>query len=261
MKTRTILFDLDDTLMPEMASEEAAMAAACAFAQDRCGVAPDALMKALERRAEEEWAAFEPCRYGDHIGMAWWEAMWATFDGPDEELAKLKEWAPGYRHRAWTRALADLGVNDEALADDLLRKYQQERRNRFEPLDDAAEVLEDLKADFQLGLLTNGAPDVQRAKLEGSGLAGYFDDVLVCGDIRVGKPDPKPFAVVLERMGAARETSVMVGNSLTSAVMGAANAGVRSIWLNLDGSWERPDLDVAPDVEIKSLGEIRRVLE
>ena len=61
-------------------------------------------------------------------------------------------------------------------------------------------------------------------------------------------------------MSASASTTAMVGNSLTSDVQGALNAGVQAIWLNLDGSWAREDLDIRPDVEIKTLGEIRGVL-
>ena len=193
MKTKTILFDLDDTLMAEMQPEEDSFRAACAFAADRCGVDADAFRSAIERRAEELWAGFEPCRYADFIGMAWWEALWATFEGEAEQLAELREWAPGYRRQAWSRALADVGVDDEALAGEIGATYQRERAMRHNPYDDAAEVLDDLRRDFQLGMLTNGAPDVQRTKIAGSGLARYFDEILVTGDIGIGKPDPKPF--------------------------------------------------------------------
>lgn len=261
MKTTTILFDLDDTLVPEMAPEEESFRAACALAAGRFGADAGALHQAIERHAEEQWAGFEPCRYGDLIGMAWWEALWATFEGPGEELAALRAWAPSYRQQTWTRALADVGVHDAAFAAEISDVYQRERSQRHRPYEDAAGVLEDLKRDCRLGILTNGAPDVQRTKLAGSGLAPYFDALLVTGDIGIGKPDPKPFEVILDRLDASAETSVMVGNSLTSDVLGARNAGVRSIWLDLDGSWARPELGITPDVEIRTLGEIRRVLE
>ncbi len=261
MKTRVILFDLDDTLMPEMESEEAAMAAACEYARARSGADPERLRRAIERRAEEEWSAFALCRYAESVGMAWWEALWSTFEGPGEKWAALRAWAPEYRRRTWTRALADAGAADDALALEVEQVYLRERRRRHGPFPDAAAVLEDLRRDFPLGLLTNGAPDVQRTKLAGSGLAPYFDEVLITGDIGVGKPDPEPFRILLDRLNAPAAAAVMVGNSLTSDVLGARNAGVRSIWLNLDGSWARPDLRIAPDVEIHSLSEIRGVLE
>jgi len=82
--------------------------------------------------------------------------------------------------------------------------------------------------------------------------------VLVTGDIGIGKPDPRPFEVILSRMRANASDAVMVGNSLSSDVQGAINAGVRSIWLNLDGSWAEEG--ITPDVEIGSLKELRAVL-
>ena len=244
--------------MPEMSSEREAFFAAYALAEERSGVDPEALDRAVSARADELWRACETHGFCECIGMAWWEGLWATFAGDDPHFAALREWAPGYRRGTWTNALSDVGVDDRALADELANRYRQERAKRHVPLDDAAGVLESLQEEFALGLLTNGAPDVQRTKLRGAGLACYFDEVLVTGDIGIGKPDPRPFEVILSRMRANASDAVMVGNSLSSDVQGAINADVRSIWLNLDGSWAEEG--VTPDVEIGSLKELRAVL-
>lgn len=259
MNTSAILFDLDDTLMPEMSSEREAFLATYASAQERFEVDPEALDRAVSARAEELWRSCEAHRFCDGIGMAWWEGLWATFAGEDSHFALLRAWAPGYRHGTWARALGDVGIDDRALADELSDRYRQERGKRHVPFDDAAGVLESLREDFALGLLTNGAPDVQRTKLRGSGLGHYFREVLVTGDIGIGKPDPRPFEVILARLGVKASDAVMVGNSLSSDVQGAINAGVRSVWLNLDGSWAEEG--IRPDVEIGSLDEIRAVLD
>ena len=257
MTISAILFDLDDTLMPEMAPEEESFLAACALVQERGGD-PKQLYAAVDRHASAAWEAFEANPFCECIGMAWWEGLWATFEGRDLNYKLLRDWAPTYRRQAWTQALADVGIDDEDLALRLSSRYQEERAWRHVPYPDAAEVLEDLRSDSKLGMLTNGASDVQWTKLDGSGLRPYFDEVLVTGDIGVGKPDPKPFEVLLGRLGVEAKEAAMVGNSLTSDVQGALNAGVKSIWLNLDGSWAVDG--ITPDVEIRSLGEIREAI-
>ena len=254
MTISTILFDLDDTLMPEMAPEEESFLAACALVGERDGD-PKRLYAAVDRHGSAIWEAFEANPFCECIGMAWWEGLWATFEGRDPHYKLLRDWAPAYRQQVWTQALTDLEIDDPDFALQLSNRYQEERAKRHTPYPDAAEVLEDLRKDFKLGMLTNGASDVQRTKLDGSGLKPYFEAVLVTGDIGIGKPDPKPFEVLLERLGVEAREAAMVGNSLTSDVQGALNAGVKSIWLNLDDSWAEDG--ITPDVEIGSLGEIR----
>jgi len=257
MPISTILFDLDDTLMPEMAPEEEAFHIACALVEER-GADPEQLYAAVDRHGSAIWGAFEANPFCECIGMAWWEGLWATFEGRDPHYQLLREWAPTYRQQVWTRALTDVGIEDPELARQLLGRYQEERAKRHAPFPDASEVLEDLRKDFKLGMLTNGASDVQWTKLDGAGLRSYFDEVVVTGDIGVGKPDPKPFEVILSRLGVQAKEAAMVGNSLTSDVQGALNAGVKSVWLNLDDSWAVGG--ITPDVEIRSLGEIRQVV-
>ena len=259
MKISAILFDLDDTLMSECPAEDEAFVAACELARERYDLDPDALHKAVRSHAEELWQTGEWFEFGDSIGMASWEAMWASFEGDDPRLAELKKWALEYRPKAWNLALADFDIDDAAFANELLERYQHERHMRHKPFDDAAELLEDLRGEFKLGLLTNGAPDVQQTKLDGSGLEPYFDAVVITGKIGIGKPDPRPFEIVLEQLDVPASEAVMVGNSMVSDVLGAHNAGVKSIWLNLDGTWAVDG--ITPDVEIHSLKELRPALE
>ena len=110
------------------------------------------------------------------------------------------------------------------------------------------------RATHRLGLVTNGASCLQREKLEGAGLAGCFDAVVVSGDIGIGKPDAAPYARALELLGARPEDATMVGDSLANDVDGALAAGLRAVWLNRGGRERppgRPGL-----VEIASLTEL-----
>ena len=258
-KITTIFFDLDDTLMVEMASEEAAFLAACATAQKHRGVDPARLYQAVRTRAEELWRASGAHEYGDRIGFVWWEGMWSTFEGRAPELKALREWRPTYHHEAWNLALADLGVDDPSLADELSNLYQRERMKRHVVFDETKEVLEDLRPDFRLAMLTNGAEDIQQRKIDGSGLAGYFEEILITGAVGIGKPDTRPFQILFKRMGVNARETAMVGDSLSSDVKGALNAGALAVWLNRDGSPAGEGF--APDVEIRTLGQLRGALE
>ena len=53
MALKAILFDLDDTLVVEVASAEAAFLATCALAQERYGVDAEALCQTVRGQARE----------------------------------------------------------------------------------------------------------------------------------------------------------------------------------------------------------------
>ena len=105
-------------------------------------------------------------------------------------------------------------------------------------------------------MLTNGAPDLQREKIEGAGIARYFDDIVISGDVGVGKPNPRIYEIMLSRLKATLHQTVMIGNSLTSDVAGPQGLGMKAVWLNRAGDARRDD--VVPDLEVSNLHEFRR---
>lgn len=91
-----------------------------------------------------------------------------------------------------------------------------------EPPADAAATLDRLAEHHALGVLTNGPPEWQRAKLRESGLSGYFDAVVASYEAGAHKPDPEPFDLAELRIPA--DEHVMVGDSAAD-VEGARAAG------------------------------------
>ena len=102
------------------------------------------------------------------------------------------------------------------------------------------------------GLLANGPPDIQGRKLDGTGLAGCFDAVVISGDSRVGKPSPAAFDVALAALGVRPDEAVMVGDR-ERGVQGALAAGIRPVWVAADRPAPEPDRgDTIPS--IRALG-------
>ena len=116
MPITAVLFDLDETLVMEQASNEAAFLATCELARRRYGIDPQALTQSVRQRARELWRASPTIDYCLSIGISSWEGLWARFLGDDPGLRALREWAPAYRLEAWSGALADHRVHDAALA-------------------------------------------------------------------------------------------------------------------------------------------------
>ena len=258
MATTHVLFDLDDTLVAEESSAEAAFLATCEHARERYGVDPHALHQAVRSRAREVWFAAPTITYCRDIGIASWEGLWALFHGDDPNLEALRRWAPAYRREAWSRALEDFGVRDAAFAERLAAIFPVERRARHVVFPDVEETLKELRGTWGLAILTNGTPGLQREKIAGSGLAHYFDAITVAGEVGVGKPDARVFAAALEAVGGTPDKAVMIGDSLRRDIQGAQRAGLRGFWLNRTG--REGELDMRPDAQMANLGELPDLL-
>lgn len=258
MPIRSILFDLDDTLVVEGAAADAAFLATCERADEKHGIDPEALHQSVRYHARELWRASTTITYCRAIGISSWEGLWARFFGSDPNLKRLRAWAPTYRRKAWFSALADHGVSDLSFAEELSATFLLERRARHTLFSDVEDSLTHFREIYQLALVTNGAPDLQREKVQGANLAQYFNTILISGEVGVGKPDCRIFGLALNALAASPSETAMVGDSLTRDILGAQRAGLKGIWLNRSGS-EAAD-QVTPDVQITSLSQLHKRL-
>jgi putative hydrolase of the HAD superfamily len=237
-----VLFDLDDTLIVE---EEVARATLRQVAglghQD-----PKRFEEVALRCARQAWRSGPHFALCVDLGIASWEGLWATFEGGHPILEDLKAWVPGYRSGVWRAVLAELGLEDPELAAAMAQDYISTQRRGHSLIEGAADVVRGLSGTRRIGLLTNGPADIQRLKFESTGLAGYFDTVVISGETGMGKPDPAVFAYALEQLQAAAAASVMVGDSWERDVLGALGAGMAAVWI-ADG---RPLPDELPNVTV-----------
>ncbi|WP_405523580.1 HAD-IA family hydrolase [Streptomyces canus] len=99
--------------------------------------------------------------------------------------------------------------------------------------------LDELRATgWRVGVATNGAADIQRAKLRTTGIAERVDGVFVSEDADARKPQPRHFALAAARCGAALgDGGWMVGDNPVNDIGGGRSAGLRTIWIGNDGSW------------------------
>jgi putative hydrolase of the HAD superfamily len=142
---------------------------------------------------------------------------------------------------------------------ELSEKYIQERQHRHVVYEDVVPTLRYLKENYRLGLLTNGAPDLQRTKLDASGLADFFDAVIISGEVGIGKPDPRIFELALDQLGAAAHTTAMIGNSLRSDVAPALELHLMTIWVNREV--KHRDDTIIPNAEVSNLTELKDIFQ
>ncbi|ETI69119.1 HAD family hydrolase [Neobacillus vireti] len=256
---KAIFFDLDDTLLWDQKSVKEAFAATCKFAEDRCGANPVQLEETVREAARNLYSSYETYAFSQLIGINPFEGLWGDFFDDYDEFKKMKEIVPGYRKQAWTRGLKVLGVDDPELGSELAERFPNERRNLPYVYEETFRTLDLLKENYQLLLLTNGSPDLQKTKLDLSPeLVPYFDQIVISGDFGKGKPDPAIFQYALSLMNLENNEVIMVGDNLMTDILGANRAGIKSVWVNR-GQKERNE--VIPAYEIQHLEELFSLLE
>lgn len=85
--------------------------------------------------------------------------------------------------------------------------------------DGVTSLLDDLADDVPIGLLTNGAGDIQHEKLEKHGLSGYFDPILISGEIATMKPNDAIYRLAKDEVPADRH--VYVADRLADDIVSA----------------------------------------
>ncbi|WP_379151841.1 HAD family hydrolase [Paenibacillus sp. sgz5001063] len=254
MPISAVLFDLDDTLLWDERSVEEAFR----YASEAAGesVDPKELEAAVRREARNLYESYETFPFTKLIGINPFEALWGNFTaGKQHEFRQMEQLAPVYRKESWRRGLAALGVEDEALAAKLAATFAAERRNRPYIYDETLHVLDELKGKVKLLLLTNGCPALQQEKLDSvPELIPYFDHIVISGNFGKGKPDKEIFTHAMELLDISPEDGIMVGDKLTTDILGGLSAGLTTVWINRTG--KETDPDITPDYQIEHLSEL-----
>ncbi|MEW9668744.1 HAD family hydrolase [Ammoniphilus sp. 3BR4] len=258
---KAVLFDLDDTLLWDDRSVKEAFEATCRLAKEKYNVDPAKLEESVRSEARALYTSYETYPFTTMIGINPFEGLWANFlEGEDVQFRKLQELAPAYRRESWTRGLKALGIDDPEFGQLLAETFPAERRKRPYVYEETFEVLQQLKGKVQLLLLTNGSPDLQQEKLAGvPDIAPYFDHIVISGNFGKGKPDPALFHYALGLLSVTSDEAVMVGDKLTTDILGSSRVGMKSVWINRHGM-ERNN-EIVPDYEIKNLNELFPIIE
>lgn len=217
-----VLFDADGTLLDYEAGEARALARALAS----LGVNPHPLHLAAYREINAQ--------------------VWERF-----ERREITQGEIGRERFGELLARFGIQADPEALGDRYLGFLGEEA----ELIDGARDALHALRGQVKLALVTNGLGPVQRSRLARSGLDALLDAVVISGELTLAKPDPRIFALALDGVGGvAPHRALMVGDSLTSDVLGANQAGLASCWFNPRGEPNR--FPFSPTYEIRSLAEL-----
>ena len=105
----------------------------------------------------------------------------------------------------------------------------------------ADELLKKIKAtieDARVYIVSNGATINAKGRIASTGLGEYIDDIFISEDMGVNKPAPEYFDKVFDIIKVPRSSCIVIGDSLSSDMLGAKNAGLDSVWFMPSGDIE-----------------------
>jgi putative hydrolase of the HAD superfamily len=238
MLPRAILFDLDDTILQ---------------AHDRA----DAAWRAVCEELAAELQPLSPVQVAEAAG-AFARHFWADADrhrrGRLQLAAARREIAAGA-----FAALAQAGhaVPSIEVARHLADRYSAYRDENTKLFPDAHQVVDALKGlGLLLALVTNGAGEAQRGKIERFDLARRFDHIQIEGEHGFGKPEERAYTDAMRSLGVEARETWMVGDNLEWEVAAPQRLGIYAIWCDAIGKGLPLETTVRPDRIICSLSEL-----
>ena len=123
----------------------------------------------------------------------------------------------------------------------------------------AEETVKSLHRKYRLFLASNGTASVQHSRMTSAGLYPYFEQVFISQKIGYNKPSREYFDACYDMIpGFDPEKALMVGDSLSSDILGGINGGMKTCWVN--PRHEKAE-KIVPDYEIESITQLEKLLE
>jgi len=235
---KAILFDLDDTILRSSVTPESAWKEACEVsAQETKLFKAEELLSLINTIRDWYWSDPERHRAG-RLNLS------AT------------------RITIVRMALEKLGCANERVAAKIATDASNLREASLELFPNAEDALRKLvKKGVKLALLTNGAGEIQRVKIERFGLARYFHACLIEGEMGFGKPDQRVFETALAKLTVTPSQTWMVGDDIERDIAGAQNLGIFSVWCDFEKKGIPSGSKVVPDKIIRDIAELLPLID
>jgi YjjG family noncanonical pyrimidine nucleotidase len=197
----------------------------------------------------------------EHLGIKYTEAINATYSAINLNLWKLFEKNLIAKETIKTQRFLELfgllGVDADAfIASEVYRKNLETKSIL---LPHAEKVCEILSAHFVLAIITNGIATTQRNRFKISPISKYINHLIISEDLGTAKPNIEFFDAAFRIIGcSAKEKILVVGDSLSSDILGANNAGVDCCWFNPGGLNNEYGYDIK--YEIADLRELPKIV-
>lgn len=130
----------------------------------------------------------------------------------------------------------------------------------YEKLQKEIQLVPDVEKTFQyckknnikIGIITNGPELHQQSKINQLGLSRWipFENIFISSREGVAKPDKKIFMIAEKKMNLNSKDTYFIGDSFANDIVGAKNAGWKSIWINRRNK-KLPNNFIHPDYVIE----------
>ena len=169
-----------------------------------------------------------------------------------DEFPELSHDLSGLRWLAFKKVLSSTGY-DDSWADRAFERFMV-MRNNVVLYPDALPALQTLAQVYPLASLTNGNADLERI-----GIDHHFSVTISAKDYGVAKPHQDIFLAACRALHCEPREVLHIGDSPEHDVLGAANAGLRTVWLNRRGeTWQHSE---KADFEAADLNEVLQFFE
>lgn len=124
-----------------------------------------------------------------------------------------------HRPRVFNVLVAERGLTDQSARDDLVRRMVDTFRTHTPKIalhPDGDAVLKRLRGRYRLGLISDGPPVQQRAKIDALGLGSRVEEIIITGELGddCGKPSPVAFELMAKRLGVDHARCVYVADNV-----------------------------------------------
>ena len=203
MKYDILLIDADDTLFDFRACEKEAFYKAYTESGYECN--------------DEIYAEYS------QINLS----MWKMLERGEIDKARLKV-------ERFEKLFSNHGIKGDAQA--LCSLYGRCLSECHTLIPGAKKFLEQVNKTCRVYIITNGIAETQEKRFRDSGIDGLVDGVFISEKIGANKPSEAFFNHVMSKIPDFDiSRAIVFGDSLTSDIKGAANAGIASCLFNPDG--------------------------
>ena len=239
----TLFFDLDDTIFDFRAAERIALTKALMALH----IAPtEALLSEYSRINLSQWQLLEKGKLTrDEVKLRRFRLLFEAFPdvcggldvrnaSDDVQLPKEAE--------AQRRAAGAEREKREAFYRRAATLYEEALCVGHYYVKDAREILKRLRGEgYRIYIVSNGSSRVQRSRIKSSDLASLTDGIYISEELGFAKPDRRFFEACFAQIRAKEattrqvtpESTLIIGDSLTSDIQGGINAGIRTVCPNV----------------------------
>ena len=181
-----------------------------------------------------------------HPTLGQWQAL---------ERRTKKEFDQGMQsgrvdHGFWwtfhTYLLQELGEDTGIL--DTLVENTQNSANWDQLLPGTRAALDRIGQNFRIAVISNADGGIERV-LSRCGIADCFESITDSGIVGVEKPRPEIFEAALKAMQARADESLYVGDVYSVDYLGARNAGMEAVLLDVAGTYRDRELPCVESLE------------